>query len=184
MQHMQAQLVTSQIRSFSLAFVLVFGCILIGLRSFKLLLVAIVPNVMPILSTFGVMAVRDIHLDAGTVMVASIALGIAVDDTVHLLAGYRRKRHEGLEIVPAIREALVDVGPSVTVTSVTASIGFFTIATSVFGPLHYFGLLSGVAIVIALLAVLFFVPALLAVFGGRLKGADDFAPAHPTTEGE
>lgn len=169
MQHMQSQLVTSQIRSFSLAFILVFICILIGLRSFRLVLVAIVPNVMPILATFGVMALRGINLDAGTVMVASIALGIAVDDTVHLLAAYRRKRQAGLPVPQAVPDALADVGPSVVVTSLTACIGFFTLSTSIFGPLHYFGLLSGISVTIALLSVLFFVPALLSFLGSRLN---------------
>ncbi|HEO70939.1 MAG TPA: hypothetical protein ENN80_06710, partial [Candidatus Hydrogenedentes bacterium] len=94
-EHITQVLVDSQRKSFSLAFVLVFASMWAGLRSFRLLLVSVVPNIMPILTTFSIMLLLDIPLDAGTVMVASIALGIAVDDTVHILAGYRRHRRAG-----------------------------------------------------------------------------------------
>ncbi len=165
MQHMQVALVESQRKSFSMAFVLVFASIFAGLRSFRLLLVSVLPNLMPILSTFTVMMLLDIPLDPGTVMVASIALGIAVDDTVHVLAGYRRQRKQGAGNRMSILGALRDVGPSITVTSLTASAGFFILGTSMFKPLSYFGLASGLAIVLAFLADLYFVPAILAVAG-------------------
>ncbi|HEO71064.1 MAG TPA: hypothetical protein ENN80_07360, partial [Candidatus Hydrogenedentes bacterium] len=67
----------------------------------------------------------------------------------------------------AVGDALADVGPSITVTSFTASIGFFILATSVFRPLSYFGLASGAAILIAYIADLLFVPALLSVAGKK-----------------
>ena len=167
MQHMQVALMESQKKSFALAFLLVFASMLLGLRSIRLLLVSVVPNIMPILSTFSLMVLLDVPLDAGTVMVASIALGIAVDDTVHILASYRRARVRGYANREAILESLGTVGPSITVTSLTASIGFLILGTSVFSPLSYFGLASGVAIIIAWLADLYFVPAILSVFGEK-----------------
>ncbi len=167
MQRMQIALIESQRKSFTLAFVLVFVSILAGLRSVRLLLVSVVPNLMPILSIFTLMVLMDIPLDAGTVMVASIALGVAVDDTVHILAGYMRHRKQGEDNRGAILSALASVGPSITVTSLTASAGFFILATSVFRPLSNFGLASGVAILIAYLADLYFVPAILGVAGNR-----------------
>jgi len=166
MQQMQVELVQSQRRSFSLAFVLVFASILAGLRSLRMLLVSIVPNLMPILSTFTILVLLDIPLDAGTVMVASIALGIAVDDTVHILAGYQRHRRDGDSHQESILGTLANVGPAITVSSVTMCIGFFILGLSVFKPLSYFGLASGFAVFIALFADLLFVPALLALWGG------------------
>ncbi|MBI1321280.1 MAG: MMPL family transporter [Candidatus Hydrogenedens sp.] len=175
MQQMQVELVNSQRSSFALAFVLVFASILIGLRSLRMLLVSVVPNLMPILSTFTVLVVLDIPLDAGTVMVASIALGIAVDDTVHILSGFQRHLKDGDTHNEAILGTMGSVGPAITVSSFTMGIGFFILGLSVFKPLSYFGMASGVAIVIALLADLLFVPALLSVFGG--KDEPEAAPA-------
>lgn len=163
MQKMQRTMVTTQIRSFSLAFVLVFASILVGLRSIKLTLISVIPNIIPILSAFTTMAILDISLDPATVMVASIALGIAVDDAVHFLAGYRRERALGTENLAAIRATLSSVGPSITVTTITACIGFFALARSAFVPVAYFGMLSGIAMIFALAANLFLVPAMLSL---------------------
>ena len=161
MHMMTKRLITTQVKSFGLAFVMVFLAILIGLRSFKITLVSVPPNVMPILSAFTVMALLDIPLNAATVMVTSVALGVAVDDTVHTLAGYHRNRQLGHNSRDAVRNTLVEVGPSITVTTITTSIGFFALMRSAFVPVMYFGMLSGIALIIALVADLFFVPALL-----------------------
>lgn len=163
MNAMSESLVSTQIRSFAMAFVMVFIAILIGLRSLRIMVVSIIPNVMPILVAFGVMAVLGIPLDAATVMVASIALGIAVDDTVHLLAGFRRERALDVPNRQAIVNAVKNVGPSMTVTTISGCIGFFTLSSSAFVPVSYFGFLSGIAMLAALAADLFLVPAMLAV---------------------
>ena len=163
MQAMQLSLIFMQIKSFSLAFVLVFVSILIGLRSVRLTLLSMIPNVMPLLSVFATMAVLDIPLNAGTVMVASISLGIAVDDTVHFIVGYQRHRMRGQGKNEAIRSTLSKVGPSLVVTTITACIGFFTLSQSAFPPISCFGLLAGIAIIVALLADILLVPAIFAL---------------------
>lgn len=163
MQAMQLTLIMTQIKSFSLAFVLVFFSILIGLRSLRLTLLSVVPNIMPLLSVFATMVALDIPLNAGTVMVASISLGIAVDDTVHFIVGYRGHRVSGQGKDEAIRSTLAKVGPSLIVTTMTACIGFFTLSQSAFPPISTFGLLSGIAIVVALLADIILVPAIFAL---------------------
>lgn len=166
LERMQRALVRTQVNTFGLAFLMVFFAIFVGLRSARLTAISIIPNLVPILSAFTVMAIFGINLDAATVMVASVALGIAVDDTVHLLAGYRRERQAGKENSIAIRDALTAVGPSISVTTLTACIGFFTLATSAFIPVADFGRLAGIAMIWALAADLLFVPALLAVLPG------------------
>ena len=162
-QAMQLSLIATQIKSFGLAFVLVFASILVGLRSVRLTLLAVLPNIIPLLSVFAVMAALDIALDVGTVMVASISLGIAVDDTVHFLAGYRRHRQHGQSSIEAVRSTLSRVGPSLVVTTVTACIGFFALSQSAFPPIGYLGLLAGIAILVALLADLLLLPAIFAL---------------------
>lgn len=163
-ERMRQNLVDTQIRSFGLAFILVFATIFVGLRSAKITAVSVLPNLMPILSVFGTMVLFGIELNAATVMVASIALGIAVDDTVHMLAAYRR---ELAADVGSGREAIIRavsaVGPAITVTTATAVIGFGCLTISAFAPLAYFGLLGSVAMVVALLADLLFVPAMLSM---------------------
>ena len=163
MQAMQLSLIMTQVKSFSLAFVLVFVSILVGLRSLRLTLLSMIPNIMPLLSVFTAMAVLNIPLNAGTVMVASISLGIAVDDTVHFFVGFHRHRVRGQSKNEAIHSTLSKVGPSLVVTTVTACIGFFALSQSAFPPISCFGLLSGIAIIVALLADLLLVPAIFAL---------------------
>jgi uncharacterized protein len=162
----QQHLVSSQVRSLGLACGVVFLAIGLGLRSWRLMLASVMPNLFPVLVMFSVMAVTGIPLDAATVMVASVALGIAVDNTIHLLAGYDRQRRAGDEPVAAVRATLEQVGSALIITSLTAAIGFFSLCFSAFVPIRDFGLLAGITMLVALAADLLLVPALLVV-GGR-----------------
>ena len=163
MEKMQDKLVSTQIKTFSLAFVLVFICISVGLKSVRLMAVAVFPNMVPILTVFMSMYLLDIPLDAATVMVASIALGIAVDDTVHLLTAIYHERIKGCDIQTAVVSGVVKIGASISITTVAAAIGFFTLSLSEFIPVAYFGLLSGIAMVMALIADFLLVPALFSL---------------------
>ncbi len=159
----QLDLVQTQIRSFGLAFCVVFICLLIGLRSFALMFVSVIPNVLPIAIAFSVMALCDVPLDAATVMVASVALGIAVDDTAHLLSAYKHKLLDGLSPYDACFASLERVGPAMIITTLVTSIGFFSLSFSSFVPIRYFGLLSGLAMLTALMADIWIAPALLLI---------------------
>lgn len=160
----QQTLVRTQIRSFGLAFVLVFACIAVGLRSRKLTLAAIIPNLVPTLTTFGVMALLKIPLNAATVMVASIALGIAVDNTVHVLEHVRRRVSEGLSMSNATTATLGAVGPAMVTTTASACAGFLALCLSDFAPIRSFGFLASVAIAAALIADRIVLPAILEVY--------------------
>jgi predicted RND superfamily exporter protein len=166
----QLSLVDTQLRSFATAFLTVFACILLGLRSAGLVLVSMPPNLMPIVVAFAGMALGGIPLDAATVMVASIALGIAVDDTVHFLSGYRRRRVEGLEPAAAVRATTAEVGSAMVVTALVASIGFLALVRSAFVPIRFFGILAGMTMIVAVLSDLLLVPAILVV--GRRRGEE------------
>jgi predicted RND superfamily exporter protein len=163
MHEFEYGLVTTQIASYAASFVMVFGSILIGLRSARLTVLSIPPNILPTLGVFATMGAFHLSLNVATVMVASISLGIAVDNTVHLLANYRRLRLDSTDTARAIVDTLVDVGPACIVTTVTACIGFFTLAVSVFIPIANFGTLSGIAMLVALAADLVLVPSILAI---------------------
>ncbi len=161
----QQDLVQSQVRSLGAACVVVFLAIALGLGSWRLTLLSVFPNLVPILTVFAIMSVSRIPLDAATVMVASVALGIAVDNTVHLLVAYESQRASGIARPAAAREAVNRVGAAMVVTTATAAAGFFALCLSAFVPIRDFGVLAGSAMVLALVADLYVVPAMLVVRG-------------------
>lgn len=172
LQVVQAQmgLIETLLKSLGIAFAIIFGCMLLGFASLRLMLLAIFPNVLPLFAAFTVMVLCNIPLDAGTVMMASIAMGIAVDDTVHIVMAYKRHQMPDRSARQAILSALHEVGPSITITTVTASIGFLALLRSEFVPLQHFGILATTALVTALLADVLLLPALLVCAARFIEG--------------
>jgi predicted RND superfamily exporter protein len=160
-------LVSTQLESLGVAFVLVFATIGIGLRSWRLMLSAVLPNVLPFASAFAVMALAGLSLDPATVMVASIALGIAVDNTVHQLEVFRSHNRGGLPVPDAVLAARAEVAPAMVTTALTACAGFLALCLSSFLPIRSFGLLSATAVLVALSADMLLVPAKLALLARR-----------------
>jgi predicted RND superfamily exporter protein len=155
----QLALVDTQLRSFGVAFLTIFACLWIGLRSFRAVAISVVPNLFPIAVALGAMGFAGIALDAATVMMASVALGIAVDDTVHVLSAWEEER--GRERQGAARRALARTGPALFITTAAACVGFLALWLSDFLPIRWFGLLSALAIAVALLADAWLLPAVL-----------------------
>ena len=166
----QLNLVWMQVSTLAIAFITIFLVILVGLRSWRYTMIAFIPNLFPILSVFGVMVLFDLALDPATVMVASIALGVGGNNAIHLMGMYMLLRKEGKSTPQAIPEALGIVLPASLTAAATSCIGFFTLAWSAFIPIHYFGLLSGFAVFVALAGDMILVPACLTFF------ADDMRP--------
>jgi predicted RND superfamily exporter protein len=156
----QQRLVRTQIVSLGTAFLLVFGCLWIGLGSSRLVALAVVPNLAPPLAAFAAMGVLGMPLDAATVMVASIALGIAVDNTAHVLENVRRRMTTDASVRGAVRWTLEHTGSAMVVTSTTAAIGFVSLTASRFVPIGDFGVLATVAMAAALAGDLLLLPAM------------------------
>ena len=156
-------LLKTQLTSYALAFFLIFTAIGIGLRSRQLLVMSVLPNVMPMLVIFALMWQLDIALNTATVMVASISLGIAVDNTVHFLTRFSKQRHRGSAALAAAESTIEQVGPSITISTLTTCLGFFALVPSAFEPISNLGLLSGSAILAALVSNLLFLPAIIAL---------------------
>ncbi len=154
----QQRLVVTQLQSLGLAAVLVFGVLGLGLGSTRAVALAVVPNLLPLLAAFAAMGLFGLPLDAATVTVASIALGIAVDNTAHLLERIRFAGAAGATQVDAVAESLAAVAPAMVVSSATAALGFLALVASRFVPIRDFGLLSAVAIGVALLGDLVVLP--------------------------
>ena len=157
----QQRLVQTQLVSLGTACLLVFAVLWAGLGSIRLVAFAVVPNMAPLLTAFAAMGLLHMPLDAGTVMVASVALGIAVDNTAHVLESVRRRLAAGASVREAIRWTLERVGSAMVVTSATAAIGFGSLTASRFVPIRDFGVLAAVAMAAALAGDLLLLPAMI-----------------------
>ena len=151
----------TQIGSFGSALLLVGALTALCLRSIPLALLAMVPTTLPVLLTLGAMGGLGVPLDIGTAMVASIVLGLGVDESLHLLSAYRRLRAAGLERAAAIEESIRDVGRPLLTSALALGAGFLVLAFVPWKSLASFGAVSVVAIAASLLADLLVLPALL-----------------------
>lgn len=129
--------------------------------------VAMIPNVFPVLTVFGVMCHLGIEIDIGTMMTASVAMGVAVDDTIHFLSWFRDNLDRGMTRVEAVIETYRRVGPAMTQTTIVGGLGLFVFALSTFTPTQRFGTLMLVMLGAALVGDLIMLPALLAGPLGR-----------------
>jgi len=143
-------------------------------------LIVMLPNVFPALTTFGSMGWIASAVDVGAMMTASVALGIAVDDTLHFLTWFRRSILAGDNRQQAIVVAYQRCAPAMMQTTLIAGLAMMAFFMSSFQPVSQFGLLMFILLVAALVGDLLFLPALLAtriggVFVGRL--ARDASPS-------
>ncbi|VUX55351.1 MMPL family protein [uncultured Woeseiaceae bacterium] len=136
--------------------------LMLALQSFRLGLLSLIPNGLPILATFGAWALIVGEVGFSVATIASISLGIIVDDTVHLLSKYVRARRESnSNAADAIRYAFKTVGVAIVVNTVVLTAGFMVMLTSSFKVNVDMGLLTAIAIVFALILDFLFLPALL-----------------------
>ena len=161
-------LIGDLLRSFGAAFIVIAVFMVLLLRDLRLGLIAMVPNFLPILMTAAYMVPAHIHVDTSTLMVASIAIGIAVDDTIHFLHQFHAHMLAHHDVEAAIDHAFSHTGRAMIATSVILIAGFFAMNVGYMGNVKVFGTLISITVVLALLADLIFCPALLrAVYGER-----------------
>ena len=128
------------------------------------------PNVFPVIVIFGFMGHIGMAIDIGTMMTASVAMGVAVDDTIHFLSWFRHGLNQGLPRQQAILVAYKRVATAMTQTTVIGGLGLAVFALSTFTPTQRFGVLMLVSLIFALIGDLVFLPALLASPLGKLFG--------------
>ena len=137
---------------------------IVALRSFRLGMLSMIPNGLPLLMTFGAWALLVGEVGFSVATVASISLGIIVDDTVHFLSKYVRARNEkGLSAEDSIRYAYRNVGMAIVVNTIILVVGFLVLTTSSFKLNVDMGLMTIMSILFALLLDFLFLPALLLV---------------------
>jgi predicted RND superfamily exporter protein len=154
-------LVDSQLSSFGTAFLTVFGVIFVVFRSWRFGALTILPNLLPVLSVLGIMGYLDISMNIATVMVASVALGIVDDDTIHFINRYRREVSDGATTDEAIERATIYEGRASLTTAIINSCGFAVLFLSEYKPTAWFGGLLALTMGIAFLAEVFILPPLI-----------------------
>jgi len=162
--NMLVSLYTSQIETLSLVFVAILIMFIFLFRRLLLAVLAIIPNVFSAIFILGFMGWMDIPLDMMTITIAAITIGIGVDDTIHYIHRYQRE----FRLDASYRESLIrchgSIGRAIYYTSITVTVGFSILTLSNFIPTIYFGLLTGLAMILALLGNLFLLPLLIVQF--------------------
>lgn len=151
----------TQIVGYSLIFFSIAVILCIAFGSIKVGLLAMIPNIAPVLVVLGAMGWLDMHLDYVKLLLATIAIGIAVDDTLHLMINLRRQFIKTGNYEQAVVLALKDVGPALLITTIILVGAFSCYLLSSMAILSSFGILLSAAIVVALVADLLFMPALI-----------------------
>ncbi len=155
--------ISSMAKSYIAALVLITPLMMLLLGSFRRGLVAMIPNVLPILAVLGVMGFAGIALDSTTMMIGAMVIGIAVDDTIHFMHKFHRYFDDTADLEFAVCETLRTTGSAMLFTSVALTLGFVTFAGSSMANIRIFGLFSAFATVVAFMADLWVGPALLAL---------------------
>jgi predicted RND superfamily exporter protein len=153
----------SAAQSYGIAIVIITLMMILLIGDLRIGLIAMLPNISPILVVMGIMGWFSIPLDMFTMLVASIAIGLAVDDTIHFVYNFRKYYEESGDTRQAIGNTLHTAGRAMLTTSIVLSIGFFIFMFASMHNVFNFGMLVGLAIVIALLADFFLAPSLMAL---------------------
>ncbi len=159
--NMLQSLFSSQILTLGVVVAILMLMFLILFRSLKLALIAILPNLLSVGTVLGFMGWVGIPLDMMTITIAAISVGIAVDDTIHYVHRFGREYKVDRNYLAAMHRCHNSIGYAMYYTSVTIIIGFSILVLSNFIPSIYFGLLTGLAMVIALVAALTLLPSLI-----------------------
>ncbi len=162
--NMLQSLFSSQILTIGIVFIALMGMFLILFRSLSIALIAIFPNMLSVGVVLGIMGWLKIPLDMMTITIAAISVGIAVDNTIHYIHRFKEEFQVDRSYINSVHRCHGSIGYAMYYTSIAIIIGFSILILSNFIPSVYFGLLTGLAMFIALIAALTLLPQLLIVF--------------------
>lgn len=161
--NMLQNLLSSQVDTFGLTVAILFVIFCFVFRSIKLATIAIVSNLIPLCTLFGVMGFFGIPLDVMSITIAAISIGIGVDDIIHYIHRFKEELLTK-DVFESIKAAHTSIGYAMYYTSFTIFLGFSVMITSNFIPTIYFGLLTDLVMVFMLLGALIILPSLIASF--------------------
>lgn len=164
---MQTYIINGQITSFLVALAVISLLMMVFLRSIGTGLLAMIPNLLPIVVGLGAMPLLGINLGPGTIMVGAVALGVIVDDTVHFTLALQSARRNGATIDAAIEWAIARSGQPILVTSFLLAAGFLVLLFGRYLPTQQIGSVIAIVVTVALIADLVLLPAVLRLLGRR-----------------
>ena len=163
--NMLQSLFNSQIKTIGIVVLMLFVMFLVLFKSFKIATIAIIANTIPVGVIFGFMGWMNIPLDMMTITIAAISIGIAVDDTIHYIHRYRLEHKNNSDAKAAMFISHASIGTAMFYTSTIIMVGFSILVMSNFIPTIYFGLLTMIAMFMAIVADLLLLPVLLLLLG-------------------
>jgi len=155
------QAIYSSAISYLLAFSLIAVLMVLLIGDLKIGLISMIPNLLPIIFLGMIMVIFEMPLDMFSMLIGAIALGLAVDDTVHFMHNFRRYELQYSDVDKAVRLTLMGTGRAITITSIVLALGFLVLTFSTMNNMFDFGVLTASAILVALVADFFLVPAIM-----------------------
>ncbi len=153
----------STLQSYTIAAIIITILMIILIGGFRLGLLSMIPNLTPIIMTLGLMGWLGINLDMFTMLIGSIAIGLAVDDTIHFFHNFRKYYEKTGNVQKAVEDTLTSTGKAMLITTVVLTTGFWLFMFATMQNLFNFGLLTGITLVFAFLADILLAPALIAL---------------------
>jgi predicted RND superfamily exporter protein len=163
----------SLLKSLAVALIVIGIIMALLYRSPRMLIIAIISNLLPLLIMSLVMYLAGIELKIVTTLIFTVAFGITVDDTIHLLGNLKIELSEGIHFRKALKHTYITTGKSVILTTIILFAGFVSLSLSDFSSTYYFGLVVSVGLLFAVIVDLTLLPALLLVFEGKGEEKED-----------
>ena len=165
--HTFTQSIHSSVRSYIIAFTLIAISMIFIMGSVRLGLLSMIPNLTPIIMGLSLMYLYHIPLDMFTLLIGSIAMGLAVDDTIHFLHNFKRYYLQSHDAAKAVEQTFFTTGKAMVITTIVLSLGFYAYMFGTMESVQNFGFLTGSVIIFALLADLLLSPALMVLVAKR-----------------
>ena len=177
--HISGRNIRSMLVGTTVALLLISIILIFALKSFKIGLISLIPNLIPAALAFGVWGIAVGQVGLALSVVTGMTLGIVVDDTVHFLSKYLRARREkGLDAEDAVRYAFNTVGLALVVTSIVLIAGFFVLTFSAFQLNSNMAFMTAVTIIFAIIADFLLLPPLLMALDAKQQSVDATEPSH------
>lgn len=170
---MMSLIVSSQLSSFGFAFLIIFTAIGLLFRSFRMALLSIPANLLPVLMTLGLMGWLGIRLDVATVTISAIVLGLVVDDTMQFLYRLKEELKTAENTSAAVYHSVCVVGRPMFITTVVLGAGFSILGLASITSVAYFGLLLAFALISALFCDLLILPALVTILADNSEKLEE-----------
>ncbi len=164
-------MLTSTFKSYAIALIVIAPLMILLIGDVRLGLLSLIPNLFPIVMGMAMMSVLGIHFDMMTMMVGTIAIGVAVDDTIHFMNGFRRSYERGGDAALAVQQTLLSTGRALVITSLVLSAGFFVQTTGGLIGARNAGLITGLMVLAALAADVVLSPAIVTLAARYRKGS-------------